>query len=81
MRNTVEFRRHMYKVYIQSLLDYGSQVWAPVNPVLILHLESVQRSYTVQTDSLGHLDYSERLKRMKLYSVQRRMEHYRVIYI
>ena len=81
MRKSIEFRRHMYRVYIQSLLDYGSQVWAPVDPALILHLESVQRSFTIQTEGLEHLNYWERLSKMKLNSVQRRMERYRVIYL
>merc|ERR1712105_234439 len=55
--------------------------WAPIDPTLILHLESVQRIYTIQTNGLEHLDYWERLRRMNLYSVQRRMERYRVIYL
>ena len=80
MRNTIEFRRFMYKTYVQGLLN-GSQVWAPIEPALILHLESVQRLYTVQTEGLQNCNYWTRLKRMKLYSVQRRMERYRIIYL
>ena len=71
----------MYKTYIQGLQDYGSQVLAPVNPALILHLESVQRSYTIQTEGLQNCNYWVRLKRMKFYAVQRRMERYKVIYL
>ena len=74
MRNSIEFRRFMYKTYIQGLLDYGSQVWAPVNLALILNLESVQRSYTIQTEGLQNCNYWVRLRKMKFYSVQRRME-------
>ena len=47
VRNAIEFRRFMYKTYIQGLLDYGSHVWAPIKLALILHLESVQRLYTI----------------------------------
>ena len=81
VRNTIDFRRHMYRTYVQSLLDYGSQVWAPVNPSLISHLESVQRLYTIQTDGLSSYNYWQRLQKMRLQSVQRRMERYRVIYL
>jgi len=46
-----------------------------------MHLESVQRTYSICTDGLTGFTYWQRLKKMKLYSVQRRMERYRVIYL
>ena len=79
--NSLNFKRFMWKTYVQGLLDYGSQVWCPTDPSLIAHLETTQRIFTVQTEGLQHLIYWDRLKEMKLYSVQRRMERYRVIYL
>ena len=81
VNNSINFKRFMWKTYVQGLLDYGSQVWCPVDIKLISHLETTQRMYTVQTDGLQHLIYWERLSEMKIYSVQRRLERYRVIYL
>ena len=80
-RNTVDFRKMMWKTYVQSVLDYGSQIWSPTNQSQITHLESVQRMYTVTTEGLGSLNYWERLLLMKISSVQRRHERYKVFYI
>merc|ERR1712240_536982 len=60
----------MYKTYIQGLLDYGSQVWAPIKPALILHLESVQRLYTIQTEGLQNCNYWIRLKNETVFSTK-----------
>ena len=78
---SVDFRRFMWRTYVQSLLDYGSQVWTPVDPTLIAHLESAQRTYTAQTEDLYKYNYWDRLSKMKLQSVQRRQERYRIIYL
>ena len=71
----------MWKTYVQGLLDYGSQVWCPIDGALIAHLETTQRMFTVQTDGLQHLTYWDRLIEMKILSVQRRLERYRIIYL
>jgi len=71
VRNTIPFRRHMWRTYVQGLLDYGSQGWAPVNRSLIAHLETAQRAYTAQTSSLELYNYWERIQAMRLHSVQR----------
>ena len=41
----------------------------------------VQRSFIRKIDGMGHLDYWTQLKRLKLYSLERRRERYIVIYI
>ena len=71
----------MWRTYVQGLLDYGSQVWCPIDPVLIAQLETTQRSFSVQTEGLQTLNYWDRLQAMKLLSVQRRMERYGIIYM
>ena len=45
------------------------------------HLETVQRIYSIQTEGLDIYNYWDRLKLMKLQSVQRHQESYRVIYL
>ena len=40
MNKSIHFRQFMWKIYIQGLLDYGSQVWCPIDATLISHLET-----------------------------------------
>ena len=37
--NTAEFGKFMWKSYIQGLLDYGSQIWAPIQITQLQMLE------------------------------------------
>ena len=66
---------------MEPVLDYGSQVYCPVNLTLISRLETVQRYYTYHTENLQLYNYWDRLTMMKLNSVQRRQEMYRILYI
>ena len=43
-------------------------------------LENTQRAFTRWFSGLGELNYWERLKHLKLYSQERRMERYRILY-
>ena len=81
INKSITLRRKLWRSYIEPLLDYGSQLYTPINLGLIAHLESVQRLFTVQTDNLNIYNYYDRLKLMKLSSVQRRQERYRIIYV
>ena len=62
-------------------MDYGSQVWTPVDQGSINKLEGVLRLYTSYTKGLETSNYWQRLEIMRLLSVQRRHERYRIIYI
>ena len=44
-------------------------------------LEKIQRSFTKHITGMQSLEYSERLVSLKLYSLQRRREHYCIIYV
>ena len=71
----------LFKSLVLSRLDYGSQVW---NPHLIKHInaiEGVQRSFTRSILGLRDLDYAARLKKLNLYSLQRRRERYIILYV
>ena len=72
----------MWRSLVQPHLDYGSQLWAPVDQVgQIRQLENPLRSFTRRVDGIRDKPYSERLRALRLYSVERRMERYRVLYI
>ena len=45
-RNSVEFKRNIWRTYIQSLVDYGSQIWTPVDPGSIAKLEQILKSFS-----------------------------------
>ena len=71
----------LYKSLVRSLLEYCCVLW---NPKLITHiqqLEAVQRSFTARIWGLDHLNYWERLKALRLMSLQRRRERYMIIHM
>ena len=61
-------------------LDYCSKMWGPIGAVM-LKIENTQRAFTAKINGLKHLNYWDRLKIFKLYSIQRRNERYKVLYI
>ena len=81
LKNDREFLKRIWKTYIKSMMDFGSQVWCPVDPSNIMNLESVLRHYTERVQGMGSMSYWERLKSLKMNSIQRRFERYRIIYI
>ena len=62
-------------------MDYASQVWSPVAQSELNELESVQITYTHNTDRMETLDYWQRLQKISLQSIQRQDERYKVIYL
>ena len=44
-------------------------------------IEDIQRTFTYKITEVQHLNYWERLRELKLYSLQRRPERYIIIYI
>ena len=47
------FMKHMYKVYIRGILDYGCMVWFPSNYTQIDQLENVLRIFTRKIPAIG----------------------------
>ena len=70
----------LYKSLVLPHVDYCSVLVSPHKISEIKKLEGVQRSMTFKITALKHLNYYERLKALKLYSLQRRRERYRIIY-
>ena len=71
----------LYKSLIRSKLDYCCPVWSPIRKADICSLEAIQRSFTARIITLKGLTYWERLRSMKLMSVQRRRERYIVLHM
>ena len=73
--------RRMYTVFIRPSLDYCSQLWSPEEGPPMDKLEKVQSNFTKLIPSIRNLEYHERLKAMKITSLQRRYERYKIFYI
>ena len=71
----------LYKSLVIPILEYGCQLWCPSSVGEIQQIESVQRSFTSRIMGVAHLNYWDRLKSLRLYSLERRRERYIVIYI
>ena len=70
----------LYKTYIRSKAEYCNLVWSPHTQKEVAIIESIQRSYTAKMQEVQHLDYWDRLKELKLYSLERRRERFMIIY-
>ena len=71
----------LWKSLVQSKLEYCSQLWCPLKRGDIQAIEMVQRSFLRKLSGLNSLSYWEQLEVLKLYSLERRRERYRIIYI
>ena len=70
----------LFRSLVLSILEYSCPLWSPYRIQDIAKLEAVQRRFTSKFDSIKHLDYWDRLKSLKLMSLQRRRERYILIY-
>ena len=78
----VNFLRKIWKSLVQCHLDYGSILWAPVSKKTALkYMEGPLRAFTRRGIDMKTKNYWDRLKAFKLYSIQRRNERYKVLYI
>ena len=66
---------------IQSRIDYCSQLWSPSQQCEINKIEDLQRQFTKRIDGMEDMEYHERLKKLKMYSQERRRDRYMVILI
>ena len=76
----VDFMKHVWKVYILPIIDYCSQLWAPRYGGLLVRLENLQKDFTARITYMGKYNYWERLEKLKMLSISRRLERYRIIY-
>ena len=71
----------LLKSLVLPIIDYCSIVWSPHTQQDIASIESVQRNYTSKLEGMAELNYYNRLKRLKLYSSERRRDRYHILYI
>jgi hypothetical protein len=74
------FLQLIWKTLVQPNVDYCSQLYFPHLSSEVQQIENLQQIYTKKIPEVGHLNYWERLKMLKMYSQERRMERYRIIY-
>ena len=70
----------MFNTYIKSKMEYCCIVWLPVRQKWIYELEKIQKTFTSKQNGMEELDYHERLKKLNLYSLERRRERFMIIY-
>ena len=70
-----------WKSLVIPIVDYCSQLWCPLKKGDIQLIEDVQKSFTRKIFSHGGKDYWDRLQSLHLYSLERRRERYRIIYV
>ena len=66
---------------VVPLLKYCYQLWNPWKSKDIQAIRAIQRTFTYKITEVQHLNYCERLHKLKLYSLQRRRKRYIIIYI
>ena len=62
----------LFNSYVRPYLEYCVQAWRPYHKHNINILEAVQRRATKLVPGLKHLSYSDRLKNLNMFSVERR---------
>ena len=72
------FIKYMWKSLIQPHIDYCSQLYMPSSPGELEQIESLFRNFSRKIPDLRGMDYWTRLQKLKMYSMQRRMERYQI---
>ena len=71
----------LYKCYVLPRLEYASLLWSPYQQKNIIKIESIQKKITSKIDELKNYNYHQRLRKLKLFSLQRRRERFSAIYM
>merc|ERR1712030_253882 len=70
----------MFGSYIGSKLECCGVVWSPSVKKGMNDIENIQRAFTGGVEGVEELNYHQRLKELKMYSMERRRERYMIIY-
>ena len=71
----------LWRSLIRSKLEYCCQLWSPTQTGDIQSLEQVQRNFIRKIKGIQHLSYWQQLQELSLYSLERRREHYILLYM
>ena len=71
----------LYKSMVRSRLEYCCPLWNPAKMGDIQKLENIQRSFLRRIAGCGQLDYWDRIKKLRIMSLQRRRERYCIIQV
>jgi hypothetical protein len=71
----------LWKSMVLPILDYCSQLWCPIKAGQIQQIEAIQQYFTRRINIQEQPNYWQRLSKLKLYSLQRRRERYRILYV
>ena len=69
-----------YKSLVLPVIEYGCILWHPSKLCLRRKLEQVQRNFTASILGLKEMSYWERLKKLNIFSLERRCEQYIILY-
>ena len=64
-----------FKTYVRPILEYASCVWSPTYSTAIKIIETVQRKLTKRLPGYSHLNYTNRLERLNMESLELRRLH------
>ena len=73
--------KQLWKSVIQCHIDYCSQLYKPGQAKGMLSIEKLFYDFTLKIPEVKQENYWKRLSILKMYSQERRMERYRIIYV
>ena len=84
LRSTVcrspDFMATLFASHVRPIIDYCSSVWNVGYIQDIQIIEAIQRRWTKRVTGLGDMDYGQRLKSLRLFSIQGRLLKADLIY-
>ena len=74
------FMIQTFNTLVQPHLDYCSQLWSPTGGILMNKIQNVLKNFLNKIPSMRSLNYWEKLKELKMNSMQRRLDRCKIIY-
>ena len=75
-----DIMKTLFKSLIAPHINYCSQLWMPSKTTQIETIEKLQKDFFSRIPAIREINYWDQLKSMKMLSLQRRLEIYRIIY-
>ena len=71
----------LWKSFVLPIIEYCSVLWCPSKVGNIQRIEALQWSFMRKLNVATNCNYWDVLKKLNLFSLQRRRDRYRIIYI